>query len=116
MDGELKVIGRLGATIEGTDFPDVRDSLSPDGRALADLMSATTVAGRPFFTAPGTPDDRVEILREAFRQVLEDPEFLLEAERANLPIQWTSSEVMKSTYEGILNASDEILARFQALE
>ena len=114
-DGDLKVIGRLGTAPAGTDFPDARESLSSEGRALADLMSAPLVAGRPFFTAPGTPEDRVKILREAFRQVLEDPELLSEAERASRTILWTSAEEMQSTYEGILNASDEVVARFQEL-
>ena len=114
-EGEIKVIARLGAAPEGTDFPDIRDFLSPAGRALADLMTAPLVAGRPFFTAPDTPANLVEILRQAFKDVLEDPELLSEAERANRTIFWTSPEEMQRTYEGILSAPDEVVGLFQEL-
>lgn len=114
-DGDLKVIGRLGSSPPGTDFQDVRPILSADGRTLAEMMSAALVAGRPFFTAPDTPPDRVGILREAFRKALEDPELLAEAERAGQSILWTSAEEMEEIYAGILGASDEVVSRFLEL-
>jgi hypothetical protein len=41
---------------------------------------------RPFVVAPGTPKDRVEILRKGFAETLKDPELLAEAKKANLEI------------------------------
>ena len=32
-------------------------------------------AGSPYFTAPGTPKERVQILQAAFRKAYDDPEF-----------------------------------------
>jgi tripartite-type tricarboxylate transporter receptor subunit TctC len=42
---------------------------------------------RPFALPPGTPKDRVQILRKGFMEALKDPELLAEAKKANLEIK-----------------------------
>ncbi len=44
-------------------------------RKIMTMQRAFRVAGQPFVLPPGTPKDRVEILREAFRKTYNDPEF-----------------------------------------
>lgn len=44
-------------------------------RKLVQLQRAFRLTGAPFILPPGTPKDRVEILREAFRKTYRDPEF-----------------------------------------
>lgn len=39
---------------------------------------------RPYAVAPGTPKDRVQILRKAFTETLKDPEFLADAKKSRL--------------------------------
>lgn len=39
---------------------------------------------RPYAVAPGTPKDRVQILRKAFSETLKDPEFLADAKKSRL--------------------------------
>jgi tripartite-type tricarboxylate transporter receptor subunit TctC len=46
---------------------------------------------RPFALAPGTPADRVEILRKAFADTLEDKEFLGEVDKMQLTLEPTSA-------------------------
>jgi tripartite-type tricarboxylate transporter receptor subunit TctC len=41
---------------------------------------------RPLALPPGTPKDRVQILRKGFADALKDPELLAEAKKANLDI------------------------------
>lgn len=41
---------------------------------------------RPFVVPPGTPKERVEMLRKGFAETLKDPELLAEAKKANLEI------------------------------
>lgn len=43
-------------------------------------------AARPYLLPPGTPKDRVQILRKAFMETMADPEFLAEAKKARLDI------------------------------
>ena len=47
---------------------------------------------RPFVLPPGTPKERVELLRKAFRDTLEDKAFLAETEKANLKIDPLAGE------------------------
>jgi hypothetical protein len=39
---------------------------------------------RPYAVAPGTPKDRVLLLRKAFVETLKDPEFLADAKKSRL--------------------------------
>jgi tripartite-type tricarboxylate transporter receptor subunit TctC len=44
-------------------------------RKIVDLYRALRVVGSPYILPPGTPRDRVEILRGAFTKALNDPDF-----------------------------------------
>ena len=52
-------------------------------RALVHPIGPTA---RPYVLPPGTPNDRVQILRKAFMDAMKDSEFLAEAKKANLDI------------------------------
>jgi tripartite-type tricarboxylate transporter receptor subunit TctC len=47
-------------------------------RRLLSLFRSFRTAGSPFVVPPGTPKDRVDILREGLRRAFNDPEFLKE--------------------------------------
>jgi hypothetical protein len=51
------------------------------------LMSASSEFGRAVFAPPGTPEDRVAALRQAFDATMNDPLFLEEAKKVNIPIE-----------------------------
>ena len=66
-----------------------------DARRLIEVgVQNSSAFSRPFALAPGTPKDRVEILRKAFHATLKDPEFLAEAQKANLEIDPVTGEEM----------------------
>jgi hypothetical protein len=48
---------------------------------LMDVMTAYTEFDRPFATAPGVPQERLQILRLAFERMLADPAFMTEAKK-----------------------------------
>jgi tripartite-type tricarboxylate transporter receptor subunit TctC len=50
-------------------------------KKLIEMFRAFRLAGQNFFLPPGTPKDRVQILQEAMRKTLSDPEFEKEYER-----------------------------------
>ncbi|HWP23696.1 MAG TPA: tripartite tricarboxylate transporter substrate-binding protein [Candidatus Binatia bacterium] len=79
--------------------PEVRDlPLIPEVIKGEDNLSAyrTWVATyefqRPFSVPPGTPKERLQILRKAFAATLKDAEFLAEAEKAKLDTTFVSGE------------------------
>jgi tripartite-type tricarboxylate transporter receptor subunit TctC len=47
-------------------------------RRLLTVFRSFRTAGSPFVVPPGTPKDRVDILREALRRAFQDPDFLKE--------------------------------------
>jgi tripartite-type tricarboxylate transporter receptor subunit TctC len=47
---------------------------------------------RPFVVPPGTPKDRVEILRKAFQDTMKDKEFLAEIDKMQLTLDPTTGE------------------------
>ena len=70
-----------------------------EDRALLRLLSASTQIGRPIFSTPGVPAERVEALRAAFEAMLRDPAFLQEAKRENFDIDPVSGEAMQKLVE-----------------
>ncbi len=66
-------------------YPDVplAEELVPseEGKRIMALFAAPSVVGRSFFTAPGVPVARVELLRQAFAAMLADRDFLADAQR-----------------------------------
>jgi tripartite-type tricarboxylate transporter receptor subunit TctC len=47
-------------------------------KSILEMFRAFRLSGQSFFLPPGTPKERVEILREAMRKTLTDPEFFKE--------------------------------------
>jgi tripartite-type tricarboxylate transporter receptor subunit TctC len=47
---------------------------------------------RPFTVPPGTPKERLQILRKAFAETMKDPEFVAEAKKSKLEITYVSGE------------------------
>jgi len=78
-------------------------------RALFALRSVPEVISRPYVAPPGTPDERVTILRAAFEKAAEDPELLIEARKAKLPVQFTRGEVALGLVRQILSQAPEVV-------
>jgi len=57
-----------------------------DDRSFLRLLSASTAIGRPIFTTPGVPAERVEALRKAFETMVRDPAFVEQAKKENFDI------------------------------
>jgi tripartite-type tricarboxylate transporter receptor subunit TctC len=70
---------------------------------------------RPLTVAPGTPKDRLEILRRAFKATLGDPEFLAEAKKAKLDVTYVSGEEIEKVVNEVLSISPKIKENLQYL-
>ena len=108
----LTIIGSLGTPAQRPDLERFRD-IAPEGEeSLRAVAAAPLEAGRPFFTPPEIPAERLQALQEGFRQVLEDPQLREEAERAGRDIGYLPPEEMETLYSEILEAPDEVIAKF----
>jgi tripartite-type tricarboxylate transporter receptor subunit TctC len=94
-------------TVKNPLFPDVPlilDYARNDREKQAmELILSAQVWGRPFVMPPEVPKERFEAVRKAFAQMLQDPDFLADAKKANIDIDPVSGEQM-----------DEILRRVYA--
>ena len=90
--------------------PEVKDlPLIPEVIKGEDNLSAyRTWAGtyefqRPFSVPPGTPKERLQILRKAFTATMKDPEFIAEAEKAKLETTYVSGEEVDKYVNQVLS-------------
>jgi tripartite-type tricarboxylate transporter receptor subunit TctC len=66
-----------------------------DDRALLRLLSASTQIGRPIFTTPDAPAERVAALRAAFDAMMRDPMFLDDAKQGQFELDAVPGEAMQ---------------------
>ena len=85
------------------------------GRRLATVILAPSVFGRPMVASPGTPLDRVKILREAWNRTLKDPELLAEAKRRDWPVSPVAGEELESLAKEVVSQPAEVIQRLKKL-
>ena len=86
-----------------------------DDRSILKLLSASTTIGRPIFTTPGVPEDRVKALRSAFDRMLADKAFLDEARKENFDITAVSGESLQKIVAEIVATPKPIAERLQQI-
>jgi tripartite-type tricarboxylate transporter receptor subunit TctC len=70
---------------------------------------------RPYLMPPGTPKDRVALLRRAFMATLKDPEFIADATKANLDLNPLSGEDLEKTVREIYDAEPAVVERLKEI-
>lgn len=84
-----------------------------EGRHLIESLHNTSAFMRPFVMPPGTPKDRVDLMRKAFLETLKDKEFLAETEKAQLGIEPVSGDELEKAVVGIFKTDAASSARFK---
>jgi len=70
---------------------------------------------RTYTLPPGTPKDRVQMLRKAFQDTLRDPAFLAEAERTKLEIVPISGEDIERTVGNLFKIEPALIAKLRTI-
>lgn len=90
--------------------PEVRDVAvipelikDPINRSTYLAWSAPSQFFRSFVLPPGTPRERLNVLRRAFEATLEDPRFLADARKSKLDVDHTPGEEVETLVEQIVN-------------
>ena len=78
---------------------------------VLELIYAQQQFGRPFVMPPGSPPDRVAVMRKAFLQVLADKDLLAEAEKINLDIEAMSGDDLQAVINRIYATPKPIVER-----
>jgi tripartite-type tricarboxylate transporter receptor subunit TctC len=96
--------------------PDLKDvpllgefAKSDADKAQVDLLVSRQVMGRPFFAPPGVPADRVAVLRKAFMDTLDDPQFKADPMGRNMEINPVSGEEVQALVQRLLKTPPEVV-------
>jgi tripartite-type tricarboxylate transporter receptor subunit TctC len=80
-------------------------------RRILKLIASPVPLGQPYLAPPGTPTDRVAILRKAFDATMSDPEFRGEAARLQLDIDPMTAEEVAAIVNDTISTPPEIVAK-----
>ncbi|MBL1435045.1 MAG: hypothetical protein COB08_002445 [Rhodobacteraceae bacterium] len=119
--GDNKVIVH-GGTDALANFPEVESLFSyvehaadpAHSQMILDAWSALNAVGRPVAAPPGVPQDRVEFLAEAFRNVMQDPDFIAAAEDAGRSLSYVDGAMMAMIAKSSTDLTPELKALFVA--
>jgi len=96
--------------------PSVMDyAKSDEDRQVLKLIFARQVIGRPFLAPPGMPQARLQELRVAFWQTLNDQNFLQEAERQELEITPVKGEDVENLIKETYKMSSDVISKAAAV-
>lgn len=82
-----------------------------EDRQVMELVYGQLVFGRPYILPPGTPADRVKLLRAAFMDTAKDKAFLEDAEKARLEVDPVSGDEVQALVNKMFSAPENIVAR-----
>ena len=101
------------------DLPDVPSALdlvtNEDDRKVLQLILIRQEMGRPFAAPPGTPADRVAVLRRAFDATMKDADFIAEAARAQMEVEPLTGAQIDALLASAYGAPKDIVQRAAGL-
>jgi tripartite-type tricarboxylate transporter receptor subunit TctC len=85
----------------------------PVGKAIMGIRAIPQAIGRAFAAPPGTPTDRLAILREALAKALRDPELRAEGDKAQIEFQHIPPEEVAKGFDTLLQQRPEVLKEME---
>jgi tripartite-type tricarboxylate transporter receptor subunit TctC len=87
----------------------------PVSRRVAEAMMASGEWARALLVGPGTPVERVKILREAYEKALHDPELIAEARKGRVEVKFSRGEELEALVRKVMAQPPEVIARIRQL-
>jgi tripartite-type tricarboxylate transporter receptor subunit TctC len=79
------------------------------------VVLASGELGRTYLLPPGTPAERLKVLREAFMKLMTDPAFLADVKRRNLEADPTKGEELEKLAKEVMNQPPDVIQRVKTL-
>lgn len=89
--------------------------VSDSTRRLATVLLSPDHIGRPLATTPGTPPERVKMLRDAFNKALTTPEFVAEAKTRGWEIEAVTGEELEAIGKRVMNQPADVIERMKKI-
>jgi len=116
-DHKINVLMQLGLRKHPAhpDIPLVLDlaKTQADRQAL-ELMMSPHLFARPFAAPPGVPAERLSALRSAFEATVRDPEFLADATRQKLDVEYVSGDEILTVLRKLYATPPTVVTRVKS--
>jgi tripartite-type tricarboxylate transporter receptor subunit TctC len=108
--GTVRPLVRARVSSPGFDHLPIDETLTADplGKTLMSIKTAPLAVGRVLAATPGTPADRVAILREAITKALADPDVAAMARKAQIDFQHIPAEEVRKGMTAILHHPPQV--------
>jgi tripartite-type tricarboxylate transporter receptor subunit TctC len=101
---------------EKHEVPLIADLATNDlDRKVLNFINIAIPVGRPLFTPPGVPRDRVEALRKAFDETMKDKDYLADAEKNRVDINPVSGARLQELAIDVAQTPENVVARAKEL-
>ena len=109
--GAVRAIVRTRAPVPGFNDLPTDESLTTDpiGKSLMALRGIPLSIGRAFAVRPGTPADRVAILRQALAKTIADPQFQEEAKKAQIDMEYISAQDVIKGFDEMMSQPPQVI-------
>ena len=109
--GAVRPLVRSRTPVPGWNHLPTDESLASNdtGRALMAIRGIPQSIGRAFAVRPGTPPERVAMLREALAKTLADPQLQEESKKAKINMEHISAENVTKWFGDLLNQPPHVL-------
>lgn len=95
---------------------DITYAKTEEGRKIIrSIIHTIGPTARPYLLPPGTPKDRVEILRKAFVETMKDPEFLAETKKAKLDINPLDGATLEKGVREVFNLDATLVPKLKEI-
>jgi len=85
-----------------------------DARQLIEAgVTIPAITNRPYVVPPGTPKERVQMLRRAFDATMKDPEFAADAKKSRIDLEPIAGEEVQKMVAGMFNLSPALIAKLR---
>ncbi len=84
-------------------------------RQILSIFASASSTGRSLLTTPGAPPDRVAALRQAFDDMIKDPDFLADLKQARMEFGPLSGEALQKRIGETRKVSSAVLERARAV-
>lgn len=84
-------------------------------RRVTRIVLASGDFGRPMLAGPGTPPDRLKVLRAAYARAMRDPSLIDEARTGQMDMEYTPGEDLQSLMKDIMDQPSEVIERVKKI-
>jgi tripartite-type tricarboxylate transporter receptor subunit TctC len=92
-----------------------QNKTAESNRRVANVLLAGAEFGRFMMVTPGTPPDRIKMLREAYAKSMKDPELIAEAKKGRMDMDPSTGEELQKLMLEIMDQPPDVIERMKKI-